>query len=78
MVTLPWSYYEIQDTDFTGVQIEISVGKQLLELWSNFDRKDSCKEVWGNQTESFTLPSLEAARQFIVSAGFYTLVSLQV
>ncbi len=78
MVTLHWSYHEIQDTDFTGVEIEIYDGSLLLETWANFDRKDSWKEVWGNQTESFTLPSLEVARQFIASAGCYDLMSVQV
>ena len=73
-----WSYHEIEDTDYTGVEIEISEDGQLMEIWANFDRNDSWKEVWGNQTETFNLPSLEIAREFIVSAGCYELISIQV
>ena len=78
MVTLHWSYHEIEDTDYTGVEIEIFDGVQRLEMWANFDRADSWKEVWGNQTEIFQLPSLDAAREFIASSGCYELMSVQV
>lgn len=78
MVTLRWSYYEIEDTDYTGVEIEIHEGSQLLECWSNFDRHESWKEVWGNQIEFFTMPTLDAARELIASARCYDRRSVQV
>ncbi len=71
MVTLHWSYHEIEDTDFTAVEIEIWEAGEFLEAWTNFDRQGCHKEVWGNQTETFTLPTVDAARQFIASAGCY-------
>jgi hypothetical protein len=58
------------------VEIEILVDGQLLECWSNFDRHASWKEVWGNQTEYFTLPTLNAARDFIAGAGCYERLSV--
>ena len=78
MVTLQWSYYEIEDTDYTGVEIRLIEHGQLVEAYANFDRHDSRKEVWGNQTETFGLPTLQAARQFILSSGCYVLVPLKV
>jgi len=71
MITLHWSYHEIADTDFTAVEIELLADGHCLEAWTNYDRQNSSKEVWGNQTETFTLPTLEAARQFIASPGCY-------
>ncbi|WP_395744381.1 hypothetical protein [Prosthecobacter sp.] len=78
MVTLHWSYHEIADTDYTAVEIEIYEQDRHVETWANFDRDHIWKEVWGNQTEKFVLPSLGAARLFIASAGCYELVAPQV
>ncbi len=77
MVTLRWSYHEIEDTDFTGVEIEILEDGQAVELYANFDRQDSWKQTWGNQTETFLLPTVESARHFIASADCYLLVQLK-
>ncbi len=78
MVTLHWSYHEIADTDYTGIEIKIYAQGLLVETWANFDRQSSWKEVWGNQIETFTLPSLEAARLFITSSDCYERLPHQV
>lgn len=63
-------YYEILDKDFTGVEITITEGGQIKSIYRNYYDVQN-ETIHKNQTETFELPSVKIARQFIESAGTY-------
>ncbi len=75
MTQIEFLYFEVQDQDFTGVEITVRDEDNEVVRYSNFDRQNMTTQVWGNQREVFSLPSKAAALQFIESAGCYHLVS---
>lgn len=72
MVELELMYYEIMDVDFTGVRVRVISGEEILAEYQNFERGEMPDTVYANQTESFLLADVEAARAFIESSGDYT------
>ncbi len=71
MTLIEFLYFEVQDQDFTGVEITLRDADNEAVKYSNFDRQSMTTQVWGNQREVFSLPSKAAALQFIESAGSY-------
>lgn len=65
MVKLKVQYYEINEMDFTGVKAEVFDENQMkLAEYKNFDPEEyNSDDIWANQTETFTLPSLEVVEQ---------------
>jgi len=73
MVNLHFHYREIEDSDFTGVIVEIEQSGVIKKRYANFDERAVDGEVWGNHREIFQLKSLEEAESFILSSGNYHL-----
>lgn len=71
MVNLHFHYREIEDSDFTGILVEIEHAGVVMERFANYDRTETSGEVWGNQRETFQMDCLEKARAFLLSSGSY-------
>jgi hypothetical protein len=71
MTTLRLSYHEIMDTDFTAIDAEILHDEQQVAHYRNYDPSSLSKEIYANQSEDFTMPSVEVARQFLTSNEDY-------
>lgn len=71
MVQIHFQFHEIEDWDFTAVDIILGSDNGFLERYANYDRASLTKQIWGNQSEVFQLPTMEIARAFVASAGEY-------
>lgn len=77
MVNLHFHYREIEDSDFTGVIVEIEQSGVIKKRYANFDEQAVDGEIWANHRETFQLKSLEEAEAFILSSGnYHTTLSL--
>lgn len=74
MVQINSQFHEIEDWDFTAVDITLGTNNGFLERYANYDRASLTKKIWSNQSEVFQLPTMEIARAFVASAGEYHLV----
>jgi hypothetical protein len=70
-ICVTFSYFEIMETDFTGIEVEIGD-----EVYTNFDRSeldDRKQMVYLNQKEFFVFPTKELAKDIILSGLSYEL-----
>ncbi len=75
MVQVHFQFHEIEDSDFTAVEIILHANNGLMERYVNYERESLVKEIWGNQCEVFHLPTMEMAHAFVASTGKYHLVA---
>jgi len=76
MIKLILQYYEIIDQDYTAVDAFVVRNQQAIAHFRNYDPKTVNKGIFGNQTEFFALPNIAVARTFLLSAGTYKEVPL--
>lgn len=75
MATLQMDYYEIIDSNITGVKATIySDDGRVVARYCNFDPDE--RETYGNQSDSFAIPSVEAGMLMMQSNKGYHQISL--
>ncbi len=70
-VHLRFQYLEIEDADFTGIIVDVMEGGCLKARFANYQEAELRRECWGNQVETFELPSLKIALRFLESSGTF-------
>lgn len=77
MTKVDFTYSEIIDHDWTAIDVTISHDGLPVAAYRNYNPDDyPAGDICGNQSETFTLPSVEVAIQMIESCGEYTRVML--
>ena len=76
MTTITFDYKEIMDVDWTATDVEIQENGKVVARYRNYDPAGlGLDDLYSNQSESFVLPSIVAARQMIESCKYYQQVS---
>jgi hypothetical protein len=71
MVQLVFQFYEVENLDYTGVEISLfDEDRCLIAQFANFQDLGK-RQHWSNQSESFALPDLKLAKEFVTSSGYY-------